>query len=67
MNPNNRALVYTVLTIIGVIFIVYSIKLKNYILLAAAVLFAFVSADNIFCSLGKNNKNKITILTDKNN
>ena len=45
------AAVYLVLSIIGAAFTIYSITIKNYILLAAAVLFAFVSADNIFCNL----------------
>ena len=46
-----RAAAYLILSIIGIIFTVYSVKAKNYILLVAAILFAFVSADNIFCNL----------------
>lgn len=56
-----RASVYLVLAIIGILFALYSIKLENYALLVIAVLFAFVSAENIFCSIGKiklNAKNK---------
>ena len=45
------ATVYLVLSIIGIAFAVYSITVKNYILLVIAILFAFVSADNIFCNL----------------
>ena len=48
-----KANIYLVLAIIGTIFIVYSIKLKNYIVLITAILFTAVSADNIFCSLKK--------------
>ena len=46
-----KAAIYLILTIIGLIFAVYSIKLKNYILLVVAILFVLVSADNIFCNL----------------
>ena len=46
-----KSTIFLVLSAIGVIFAVYSIKTKNYILLAVALLFAFVSADNIFCNL----------------
>ena len=45
------AAMYIILAIIGIVFSVYSIKAGNYILLAAAGLFAIVSADNIFCNL----------------
>jgi hypothetical protein len=45
------AAIYLVLSIIGIIFAIYSITIKNYILLVIAILFAFVSADNIFCNL----------------
>ena len=48
-----KAAIYLVLSIIGLIFAVYSIKAKNYILLIVAVLFTAVSADNIFCNLRK--------------
>ena len=46
-----KAKIFLLLAIIGLGIGAYSIKIKNYILLAAAVLFAFVSADNIFCNL----------------
>ena len=46
-----KATIYLILSIIGIVFAVYSIKAKNYILLVAAVLFVVVSADNIFCNL----------------
>lgn len=46
-----KAAAYLILAIIGLIFAAYSIKAGNYILLVAAILFAAVSADNIFCSL----------------
>ena len=49
-----KAAVYLALSVTGIVFAAYSIKIKNYILLAAAVLFAFVSADNIFCNLKVN-------------
>ena len=45
------AAVYLALAIIGIMFAVYSIEIKNYILLVVALLFAFVSTDNIFCNL----------------
>jgi len=48
-----KAAAYLVLAIIGLIFAVYSTKARNYILLVAAILFAAVSADNIFCNLKK--------------
>ena len=46
-----KAVIYLVLSIIGAIFLIYSIKTKNLILLISAVLFAAVSADNVFCNL----------------
>lgn len=46
-----KAVIYLVLSMMGLIFAVYSIKVKNYILLVVAILFAAVSADNIFCNL----------------
>ena len=46
-----KSAVFLLLAIIGLIFAIYSVKVKNYILLAAAILFALVSADNIFCNL----------------
>ncbi len=48
-----KAAIFLILAIIGVIAAVYSIKMQNYTLLAVAILFAAVSADNIFCNLGK--------------
>ena len=45
------AAVYLILSVIGIAFAAYSIAIKNYILLIVAILFAFVSADNIFCNL----------------
>ena len=46
-----RAAAYLTLAIIGLAFAVYSIKIKNYILLAVSAIFALVSIDNIFCNL----------------
>ena len=46
-----KATLYLILSAIGIIFAIYSIKADNYVLLAAAILFAAVSADNIFCNL----------------
>lgn len=46
-----KAAIYLVLSMMGLIFAVYSIKVKNYILLVIAVLFTAVSTDNIFCNL----------------
>jgi len=48
-----KAAVFLIFAIIGVLVAVYSVKIENHILLAAAVLFAAVSADNIFCNLKK--------------
>ena len=48
-----KANIYLILAIIGTISIVYSIKIKNYVLLIVAILFTAVSADNIFCNLKK--------------
>lgn len=53
MKLTQKASAYLILSIIGLIFAVYSIKAKNYILLVIAILFAIVSADNIFCNLKK--------------
>ena len=50
-----RATIYLILAIIGLISAVYSLKIKNYILLIVAILFAAVSTDNIFCNLRKEN------------
>jgi|GEM_PF-3970869 hypothetical protein len=44
---------YLALAIIGIAFAAYSIKAKNYILLPISIVFAAVSADNIFCNLKK--------------
>ena len=49
-----RASVYLILTLIGAMFAIYSIKLMNPVLLIVSILFAVVSADNIYCGLGKN-------------
>lgn len=46
-----KAKIFLLLAIVGLIVAAYSIKIRNYILLVAAALFAFVSADNIFCNL----------------
>ena len=46
-----KAGIFLVLAIAGMLVAVYSIRIKNNILLVAAVLFAAVSADNIFCNL----------------
>ncbi len=48
-----KTTIYFILTIIGTISAVYSIKIKNYLLLIVAILFTVVSADNIFCNLKK--------------
>ncbi len=53
MNPYNRAIIYTILTIVGIIFSAYSLVSNNRILLIVAVLFAIVSFDNIFCGFKK--------------
>ena len=53
-----KAAIFLILAIAGGIVALYSIKAQNYILLVIAVLFAAVSADNIFCNLkGKTIKN----------
>ena len=46
-----KSTIFLVLSLIGAAFAVYSIAIKNYILLVVAILFVFVSADNIFCNL----------------
>ena len=46
-----KAIIYLILAIVGITVAAYSIKMQNYILLAVAILFAAVSADNIFCNL----------------
>lgn len=48
-----KAAIFLILAIIGVIGAVYSVKMQNYTLLVVAILFAGVSADNIFCNLKK--------------
>ena len=48
-----KASIYLILAVIGIISAIYSIKIKNYILSAVSILFATVSADNIFCNLKK--------------
>ena len=53
MKLTKKASTYLILSIIGLVFAVYAIKAKNYILLVIAILFVFVSADNIFCNLKK--------------
>lgn len=55
-----RAFAYLVLAVIGLLALAYSIMIKNYVLLVTAAFFAFVSADNIFCSFGKKPSDKIT-------
>ena len=46
-----KAAAFLIFAIIGALVAIYSITIKNYILLSAAVLFAAVSTDNIFCNL----------------
>ena len=46
-----KAAIFLILAVMGTVVAVYSIKIKNYTLLAVAILFAAVSADNIFCNL----------------
>ena len=46
-----KAAIFLILTIMGVVVAVFSIKIQNYVLLVVAILFAAVSADNIFCNL----------------
>ena len=48
-----KSTVFLLLAIIGLVFAAYSIKIKNYIMLVASILFAAVSTDNIFCNLKK--------------
>ena len=53
-----RSAVYLVLATIGVLFVFYSMKIGNYIMVASSFLFMLVSIDNIFCGLaGKKNGN----------
>ena len=49
------AAIYLILAVLGLMFAVYSLKLRNHILLAAAILFAAVSTDNVFCNLKNKN------------
>ena len=53
-----KATIYLILAIIGLIFAVYSLKIKNYILAIVAILFAAVSTDNIFCNLREEKPSK---------
>ena len=46
-----RPVVYFTLSAIGLVFTVYSIAIKNYGLLIISILFAGVSAYNIFCGM----------------
>lgn len=46
-----KAFIFLFLSIMGIAFAAYSIKIKNYTLLVVAILFAAVSTDNIFCNL----------------
>lgn len=46
-----KSAVYLALAVAGFSSAVYSIMAKNYILLVISVVFALVSADNIFCNL----------------
>ncbi len=46
-----KASIYLILAAFGTSAVVYSIKVGNYVLLVAAILFALVSLDNIFCNL----------------
>ncbi|MBI2650649.1 hypothetical protein HYX04_05040 [Candidatus Woesearchaeota archaeon] len=46
-----KAAIFSILAVIGIAVAAYSIKVQNYMLLIAAILFAAVSADNIFCNL----------------
>lgn len=49
----SKASAFLALAVIGLAAAAYSIAVKNYILFAVSSLFAFVSADNIFCNLKK--------------
>lgn len=51
-----KAMIFLILVIIGAMVAAYSIKMRNSILTIAAVLFAAVSIDNIFCNLRKNGR-----------
>ena len=46
-----RSYMYTFLALVGIVFSIYAGMVKNKILLGAAILFALVSIDNIFCDL----------------
>ena len=50
-----KAAIYLVLAIAGLAFAWHSIKISNYVLAVIALLFALVSADNIFCNLKDKN------------
>ena len=53
-----KSIIFLVLAITGVAFAVYSLKIKNKLLLVVSILFALVSADNIFCNLKMVEKRK---------
>jgi len=48
-----KAAIFLILAAAGAIVAAYSINVQNHVLLVAAILFAAVSADNIFCNLKK--------------
>lgn len=51
-----KAMIFLILAVIGAIVAAYSIKMQNRVLTIVAILFAVVSADNIFCNLKKDGK-----------
>ncbi|MBI2658984.1 hypothetical protein HYX05_02675 [Candidatus Woesearchaeota archaeon] len=51
-----KAMIFLILAAIGAAVAAYSIKVQNHVLTIAAILFAAVSADNIFCNLRKNGR-----------
>jgi len=53
-----KAAVFLALSAAGIAAALYSLKIRNYILLAITILFAAVSADNIFCNLKDNSIKK---------
>lgn len=46
-----KAIIFLILAVIGLAAAVYSVQMSNHILTSVAILFAAVSADNIFCNL----------------
>lgn len=46
-----RPVIYSALSIIGIVFVIYSIIAKNYFLAVISILFAGTSAYNIFCGM----------------